>query len=253
MSSSKQTTKVIVNGARGKMGTIACATIERHPDFVLAAAVTRDDNLAEIILTTKAQIVIDLTSADCVYANSLIIISNGAHPIIGTSGLLTKQIAVLKQKCMKKKLGGIIVPNFSLSAILMMQFATEAARILPAVEIIEAHHAQKIDAPSATARKTAEMIAKAQKITRSNLTTTPTNYPASRGELIDGIHIHSLRLPGVLATQQVIFGNNGETLTISHASIDRTCFMPGLILACQRVQQLNSLYYGLEYLLKPPL
>src|SRR5436190_19318586 len=127
-------TKVIVNGAAGKMGTLACETIKNHPDFELVAALTRQDTLQTSITTTGAQIVIDLTRADCVYENSLAIIECGAHPVIGTSGLSESQISYLTDICHNKGLGGIIVPNFSLSAVLMMRFAAEAAAYLGKAE-----------------------------------------------------------------------------------------------------------------------
>ncbi len=239
---------VIVNGAQGKMGLLACETIEQHPDFLLAAQLGRDDNLSRAILATDAQIVIDLTRADCVYKNVLQIIEAGARPVIGTSGLLSDQIEILKDKCKKKQLGGIIVPNFSLGAILLMRFAAEAAVFFSEVEIIEAHHQQKKDAPSGTAIKTADMIAAQRKASLSKNDVTEV-LPGARGATYENINIHSVRLPGILAQQQVIFGSLGETLTITHNSIDRNCFMPGLILACQHVLKLKELYYGLETLL----
>lgn len=239
---------VIVNGAKGKMGILACEAIQNHPEFKLVGSLGRQDDLRQSITTTNAEIVIDLTRADCVFSNSLTIIASGAHPVIGTSGLMDEQIQTLTEHCTAKKLGGIIAPNFSLSAVLMMRFAAEAARILPEVEIIEAHHQQKLDAPSGTALKTAEMIAKARTTKKNDL---PLHelVPGARGGTHQGVTIHSLRLPGVLAYQQVLFGSPGETLTITHNSIDRACFMPGIILACQRVRNLNTLYYGLESLL----
>jgi 4-hydroxy-tetrahydrodipicolinate reductase len=245
---SNMVTRVIVNGAHGKMGMMAAETINNHPDFELVAGLSRKDDLPLTIAATKAQIVIDLTRADCVYTNALAIINSGAHPIIGTSGLLSEQIEHLKYLCATKQLGGIIAPNFSIGAVLMMRFAALASRYLPDVEIIEAHHQQKFDAPSGTAMKTAEMIAAARKSPKNE---SPNHelVPGARGGLHHGIPIHSLRLPGVIAKQEVMFGNVGETLTIMHNSIDRTCFMPGIILCCQKVQQLQTLYYGMEQIL----
>ncbi|KTC87008.1 4-hydroxy-tetrahydrodipicolinate reductase [Legionella brunensis] len=242
------TTRVIVNGAQGKMGILACETVKKNPDFELVAGLTRHDNLRQTIVDRQAEIVIDLTRADCVYENSLAIIESGAHPIIGTSGLVDEQIQTLKNYCEKEKLGGIIVPNFSISAVLMMRFAAEAARLLPDVEIIETHHQQKFDAPSGTAMKTAEMIA-AARTTNAHSIKGHELIEGARGGSHHGVNIHSLRLPGVVARQHVIFGNSGETLTITHDSIDRISFMPGIILACQKVKNLKSLYYGLEHLL----
>lgn len=240
--------RVIVNGAHGKMGVQACKTIQENPDFQLVASLGRGDDLTASIAETQAQIVIDLTRADCVFENCLTIINQGAHPVIGTSGLLEEHIQILHQMCAEKKLGGIIVPNFSISAVLMMRFAADAARLLPDVEIIEAHHPQKLDAPSGTAIKTAELIAAARSSAKTKLPLKEL-LPGARGAMLHDINIHSLRLPGILARQQVIFGNVGETLTITHDTIDRSSFMPGLILACQHVQQLDRLYYGLEHVL----
>lgn len=241
--------RVVVNGAHGKMGSLACETFQNHPDFELVGSLTRFDNLAQAISTSKADIVIDLTRADCVYENSLTIINSGAHPVIGTSGLLDEQIQELKKRCDEQKLGGLIVPNFSLGAVLMMNFAAQAARYLPEVEIIETHHQQKLDAPSGTAIKTAEMIAKVRKSFNNKPLALTELVPGARGGSHQGIPIHSLRLPGFIANQQVIFGSHGESLTITHNSIDRESFMPGVVLACQKVQNLDTLYYGLETLL----
>lgn len=244
--------RVIVNGASGKMGTLACETINNHPDFQLVASLGRNDNLEKAILDTKAQIVIELTRADCVYENSLVIINNNAHPVIGASGLLPEQILTLQELCAEKKLGGIIAPNFSIGAILMMRFAAAAAHFLPEAEIIEAHHQQKLDAPSGTALKTAEMIAAARRDGKNHLPLKEL-LPGARGATHHDVNIHSLRLPGILARQQVVFGNTGETLTITHDSIDRASFMPGVVLSCQRVLKIDKLYYGLEHLLDSSL
>jgi 4-hydroxy-tetrahydrodipicolinate reductase len=241
-------TPVIVNGANGKMGLMACKTIEDHPDFQLVARLGREDDLGAMIAKTNASIVIDLSRADCVYENTLTIINNNAHPVIGTSGLLDEQITSLQQLSLEKKLGGIIVPNFSISAVLMMQFAAHAAKFLPEVEIIEAHHQQKLDAPSGTAIKTAEMIANARKDPKNELPIKEIIKHARGAEYLD-VNIHSIRLPGFLASQQVVFGSQGETLTITHNSIDRSAFMPGLLLACRCVSTLDTLYYGLEKLI----
>lgn len=239
------TIRVIVNGAHGKMGTLACETLRAHAGFELVAALGRGDSLQKAIQATDAAVVVDLTRADCVYENTLAIIHHGAHPVIGTSGLLENQIVELTEQCRAKQLGGLIVPNFSIAACLMMRFSAEAAALLPDVEIIETHHPQKLDAPSGTALKTAEMIAKARREQKPPLPLKAL-LPGARGAVYHDVNIHSLRLPGVLARQQVIFGNLGETLTITHESIDRKSFMPGIVLACQRVLDLDTLHYGLN-------
>lgn len=240
-------TRVIVNGAKGKMGSLACDTLNNHSEFELVAQLTKQDNLGQAIKDTKAQIVVDLTRADCVYDNSLTIIQHGAHPVIGASGLVAEQIKELTAACDARRLGGIIVPNFSIGAVLMMIFSEKAAEYLSEVEIIEMHHQQKLDAPSGTALKTAEMIAEARKNPKNKLDLKEL-IPGARGSSHHDINIHSLRLPGVLARQEVLFGNLGETLSITHNSMDRKCFMPGVVLACQKVRGLTTLMYGLEHL-----
>lgn len=240
--------RIIVNGAAGKMGKLACASINQDPAFELIGSLSRANSLRQAIVDTKADIVVDLTSAASVFENSKIIIENNAHPVIGTSGLIDTQIQQLIAMANAKQLGGIIVPNFSIAAVLMMRFAAEAAVYLADVEIVEAHHPQKYDAPSGTAMRTADMIARA----RNQFAPESTEYttvPNVRGGKYYGINLHSIRIHGVLAQQQVLFGNIGETLTIIHNSIDRTCFMPGLIHCCKKVSQLQTLYYGLENLL----
>lgn len=243
------TTKVIVNGASGKMGVLACQTIRDHADFELVAALGRHDNLGEVIDQTQAKIVVDLTRADSAYANTTIIIEHQAHPVIGTTGLSDTEIQTLQQRCETQQLGGIIVPNFSINAILMMHCAALCARFQSEVEIIEIHHQKKQDAPSGTALKTADLIAKARVHPKNQLDNT-TAFAGARGTTYQDINIHSLRLPGFVAKQEVIFGSSGESLSITHECIDRTAYMPGLILACQGVQNLKTLYYGLEKLIQ---
>lgn len=241
-------TRIIVNGANGKMGSLACKTIALCPAFHLVGTLSRTDNLYQTIIDTQAQIVVDLTTAACVYDNASVIVRAGAHPVIGTSGLLDTQISELKLKCDEQQLGGLIVPNFSIAAVLMMQFAATAARFLPDVEIIETHHPQKLDAPSGTAMKTAALIA-ASRCSPMVPSALKELLPGARGAVHHEVNIHSLRLPGVLARQEVIFGNTGETLTLLHNTIDRSSFMPGLLLACEKVMGLDTLYYGLDHLI----
>jgi len=163
------TVAVIVNGANGKMGALACQTIQNHPEFELVAALGRQDDLGQHIDTTQAKIVVDLTRADCVYTNALTIIQHHAHPVIGTSGLVDDQIQTLQSQCQDQQLGGIIVPNFSIGAILMMHFSAIASRFLSEVEIIETHHQQKPDSPSGTAIKTADLIAAHRETAKNQL------------------------------------------------------------------------------------
>ncbi|MCD6039426.1 MAG: dapB [Gammaproteobacteria bacterium] len=239
--------RVLVNGA-GRMGQLAATILREHPDFILVGMIKRDDDLAAEIKKNSAQIVIDFTQAEAVLNNTRIIIETGAHPIIGTSGLLQNQVKQLQIRCTELGLGGLIVPNFSLAAILMMKYAKHISSYFSQFEIIEAHHSRKLDSPSGTAIRTAEMLAETPKILPPQKKQHET-IPHARGATHQHIPIHSIRLPGVLAQQQVIFGGEGETLTIQYNTIDQRCYVAGILLACQKVSQLNELVYGLEHLI----
>jgi 4-hydroxy-tetrahydrodipicolinate reductase len=240
--------RIIVNGANGRMGQEAVKAIQATHDLQLVACTGRHENLAAVIKETKAEVVVDFTRPDCVYENTLTIIENHAHPVIGTTGLSASQIETLQAKCQQQQLGGIIAPNFSISAVLMMRVTAELARYLPQVEIIEMHHDKKLDAPSGTAIKTATMIAAARQQTPA-LPECKENLAGARGGLYENIPIHSIRLPGLVAHQEVIFGGDSETLTLRHDSIHRAGFMPGVLLSCRKAPQLKQLFYGLEHLL----
>lgn len=241
--------KILVNGAFGRMGQITAKAVKSHPNFELVGQTGREYNLTQSIKDSHAQIVIDFTSPEAVFENTTHIINAGAHPIIGTTGLTLDQVKKLQEKCAQLKLGGIIAPNFSLGGVLMMKYAREIVKYMPNVEIIELHHDKKADSPSGTAMRTAEMLAEAAP--KVNQPTKPIRetVPGARGANYHQIPIHAVRLPGFLAHQQIIFGNTGETLTLRHDSIDRECFMPGVILACEKVQKLQELIYGLENIL----
>ena len=241
---------ILVNGYRGKMGQEAVQAIEASPDLNLVGTADTGDDIVELIHIHKAQVVLDFTRADTVYTNTKLIISAGAHPVIGTTGLTREQIQELKNLCEAKKLGALIIPNFSIGAVLMMKYARDAARYFPDVEIIELHHNQKQDSPSGTAIKTAEMIAQNRssknKAFEINIKET---LPGARGALGYDIPIHSVRLSGLVAHQEVIFGGEGETLTLRHDSLHRQSFMPGVCLACKKVVELDGLIEGLEFIL----
>lgn len=240
-------TKIIVNGATGKMGQMTVATLEQIPDFKLVAALSSKDNLKEAIEKHRPDIVVDFTVATVSYENTKTIINANVHPVIGSTGLTKEQLQELQTISREKKLGGIIAPNFSIGAILAMRFAKEAARFYSNVEIIEYHHDKKLDAPSGTAIKTAEMIAE----TREFSSPKPQHeiVTGSRGATLNGIPIHAVRLPGIVAKEEIIFGAPGETLTIQHNAIDRSAFMQGVVLACQKVLTMNELVYGLEVII----
>lgn len=231
--------KIIVSGAEGKMGQTTCTAINNQPEFSLVGKSTKNTNLKEMIHTLQPDIVIDFTTPTSVYKNCQIVIDSGTRLLVGTSGLTTEQISTLGDLCKQKSLGAIIAPNFSLGAILMMRYAQDAAKYLHDSEIIEMHHNNKLDKPSATAIKTAELMANNRKVA-----TTP--CASSSGDIHSGTPIHSVRLPGLFAHQSVIFGGTGEVLTIRHDSFTRESMMPGVILACRKLISLNDLLYGLE-------
>lgn len=236
--------KVIINGVMGKMGRAIKAHIADQKDLQLVAETDHQDDLPQAIQKHHADVVIDFTTPQAVFNNAKTIIAAGAHPVIGTTGLSLEQIQELEKLCKAKKLGGIVAPNFSLGAILMMKYAQDAAKYFPEAEIIEMHHAQKLDAPSGTAAKTAQMMSASREAAEKSQ-----HKDRARGEMHHGITIHSVRLPGFFAHQMVVFGGNGETLTIRHDSTDRAAYMPGIFHACRKVMQLDHLVYGLENIL----
>ncbi len=242
------TIKVCVSGAKGKMGSLACQSISLDKTLDLVATAEIDDDLTEVIKSSKAEVVLDLTAASVVYGNVKKIIQAGASPVVGTSGLSSEQIAELSEQCNKANLSGLIVPNFSIGAVLMMRFAAEAAAYMPQAEILEIHHDKKEDSPSGTAIRTAQMIDNARVKAQGFLRGAET-YPGARGAEVERVGIHSMRLPGHVAHQMLVFGGTGESLTIRHDSIDRQCFMPGVVLACKKVKTLSGLNVGLENVL----
>lgn len=231
---------VLVNGAFGKMGALAAATLKNQVDFQVVAECGRADDLALQLKRYRPDVVLDLTVASAALTNLALIIDAGCRPVIGTSGLNAARLAPYQQQCQQQRLGGIIAPNFSMAAMVMMRCVAMAAEHFSSVEIIEMHHAGKVDAPSGTAIKTAEIIhAHAPERPSTDLTT-------PRGTCVEGVMIHSVRMHGVLAKQQVLFGNSGEQLLIEAHTLDRQAYMPGVLFACRKVMHLTELVYGLE-------
>ena len=237
------TIKIIISGINGRMGRVVRKGIETQSDFALVAGTSRRDNLVKAIEKTHANVVIDFTTPQSVFHNAELIIQSGARPVIGTTGLTLEKIAILDKQCRAKKIGGIVAPNFAVGALLMMRYAREAAYYFPDVEIIEMHHPEKVDVPSGTAIKTAQMI-KTTRFSKKNKSFK--NHTCTHDEIKQDIAIHSVRLPGLFSHQSVIFGRNGETLTIRHDSINRSCILPGVFLSCRKVMKLDYLVHGLE-------
>lgn len=240
---------VLVNGAFGKMGQIATKAINDHANFELVGQTGREYDLKQSIIDSHAKIVIDFTHPSAVFKNTETIIEANAHPVIGTSGLTAKEISILTEKCASLQLGALIVPNFSLGAVLMMRYAQEIVKYFPNVEIIEMHHDSKADSPSGTAIRSAELLANANSNIHQINKNTHETVKGARGALYRDIPIHAIRLPGLLAHQQILFGQQGETLSLCHDSLSRECFIPGICFACEKVMELDRLVYGLEKIL----
>jgi len=241
--------RVLVNGAKGRMGQEVVKAVTAAADLELVDQTDLGDDLITRIKASQAQAVVDFTTAAVAFENTRKILEAGVHPVVGTSGLLAEQVAELQQLAKDKDIGGLIAPNFAIGAVLLMKYAQDAAKYLPDVEVIELHHNRKADAPSGTAVKTAQLIAEARQEIPKALVEEKELFEGARGSEVHGVRVHSLRLPGLVAHQEVIFGGTGETLTIRHDSIHRESFMPGVCLACRKVIGTQQLFYGLEHLL----
>jgi 4-hydroxy-tetrahydrodipicolinate reductase len=263
------TIKVAVNGALGNMGKTVIRAVAAEPELELVAAidingdgsdigpiagigqlhihVTKD--LTDTLREVNPDVIIDFTSPFTVMQNIEIALMHHVRPVVGTTGITKEDLEKIKSWSKTYKTSALIAPNFAIGAVLMMLFAAQAAKYMPEVEIIEFHHDKKIDSPSGTAIKTAEMILKARSHQVIRSIDELEKVPGARGGNMEGIHLHSVRLPGYVAHQEVIFGGIGQTLTIRHDSIDRTSFMPGVILSTKEVMKHDGVIYGLENIL----
>lgn len=240
--------KVLVNGANGRMGKEAVNAINNDAALNLVGEIDYKDDLAATIASLKPDVVVDFTAASSGFENTKTILNAGACPVIGTSGFVEAQVDELTALSKSVSLGGLIAPNFSVGAVLMMKFAAEAAKYLPDVEVIEAHSPQKEESPSGTGLRTAEMIAQARTAS-PQITSDKELVEGARGADLHNVKLHSIRLPGVVAQQTVFFGGLSETLKIEHNSQHRESFMPGVVLACKKVVEREALVYGLEHLM----
>lgn len=241
--------RVLVNGAFGKMGMLVTKAVAAHPNLELTGQTGREYDLKQAIIDSKADVVVDFTHPDAVYKNTQIIIDAGARPVIGTTGLKSDQIKSLQKHAASAKIGGLIAPNFSMGAVLVMKSAREIAKYMPNMEIIEMHHEAKVDSPSGTSMRAAEMMAESAAQPNTHIRELRETIPGSRGASLHNIPIHSVRLPGMLAHLEIMFGNPGEFVTLRHDSMDRQSYMPGVCLACEKVMGLDKLVYGLEEIL----
>lgn len=245
------TIKVAVLGAKGRMGAETVKAISAASDLALVAQIDIGDSIEQLV-KSGAQVVVDFTHPDAVMKNLEFAINNGIHVVVGTTGFDEKKLADVRNWLAKNaNVGAVIAPNFGLGAVLMMQFAAKAARYFESVEVIELHHPEKADAPSGTATRTAELITEARKSAKRPAMPdkTTSGLAGARGATIGDVPVHSVRLRGLVAHQEVLLGDQGETLSIRHDSIDRSGFMPGVLLAIRQVVKTPGLTFGLEKLL----
>lgn len=267
---------VVVNGAAGKMGREVVNAIASTPDLHLVAAVDRNPNAvgkdagevagcgtlevpilndlqSSLLLATQEKqlgVMVDFTHPESIYENVRTAIAYGVRPVVGTTGLSSEQIKDLADFADKASVGCLIIPNFSIGVVLLQQAAVQASKYFDHVEIIELHHNQKADAPSGTAIQTAELLSELGKNFNPPSVSETEHIKGARGSVTeDGIRIHSVRLPGLIAHQEVIFGAPGQIYTLRHDTSDRSCYMPGVILSVRKVLELQSLVYGLEKIL----
>lgn len=252
--------KVMVCGSEGKMGQAVVAAVNADPELEYVAGIDptyavanghRFSSVEAALIQVKPDVMVDFTRPDVVAGNVATALDAGIDCVVGTTGLSEDDIASLGARCTGDTCL-FIAPNFAIGAVLLMKVVQEIAHYLPHAEVIEYHHDRKLDAPSGTALRTAKLIAAA----RENEPVKPgseTELPdcaGARGADVDGITIHSVRLPGLVAHQEVIFGGEGQTLTVRHDSIDRTSFMPGVVLACKKVGEHRGVVVGLEHFME---
>ncbi len=242
--------KVGVLGAKGRMGSEVCRAVEGADDLELEARLDLGDALSGLV-DAGAQVVVDFTHPGAALANVRFGLDHGIAVVVGTSGFDDAKYATVRGWLDATPGHVLVAPNFGVGAVLMMQFAQQAAKFFDSVEVIELHHAGKVDAPSGTAVRTASLIAAARAEAGAGPLpdATTDQLDGARGAVVDGIHVHSVRMPGLVAHQEVLLGTAGETLTLRHDSLDRGSFMPGVLLAVRAVLDRPGLTVGLEPLL----
>jgi 4-hydroxy-tetrahydrodipicolinate reductase len=262
--------RIVVAGAAGRMGRAAVRTIARRDDMALVGALGRasgvgqdaglvagagalgvpvGNDLGQIFLVARPTVLLDFSHGDAAVAHTEVALDHHVPAVIGATALPAPGVARLRERCAADEVGVLVAPNFALGALLMMHFSQQAARFFPHVEITELHHDRKRDAPSGTAARTARLIAAARGTAPEPAAQETEVVAGSRGGVIEGIHVHSVRLPGLVAHQEVLFGGPGQTLTIRHDSTSEESFMPGVVLAIQKAGTLRTFVEGLEHLL----
>ena len=238
-------TRVAVLGAQGRMGSEVVRAVEAADDLSLAGAYDVGDELD----LSGADVAVDFTHPDAVMGNLAACVAAGVHAVVGTTGFDEQRLAELRELLDGTSVGVLVAPNFGIAAVLMMRFAAQAARHFDSVEIVELHHPRKADAPSGTARRTAELVAEARRGMDPMPDATSSALDGARGADVDGVRVHAVRLAGLVAHQEVLLGGAGESLTIRHDSYDRASFMPGVLLGVRGVAARPGLTVGLEHLL----
>ena len=254
--------RVLVNGALGRMGSEVCKKVYSEADLELVGTVDIKEGLVALgdgvkvttdLLTaineTKPDVVVDFTRPDVVMGSLRKMLPLGVHVVVGTTGFSNDDLKEVDELAKAHNTGLLIAPNFALGAVVMMKLACEAAKYFPHVEIIEKHHDNKLDAPSGTAIITAQKIAEVRKAMQQGNPNEKETMAGARGADYEGMKIHSVRLPGYVASQEVIFGGQGETLKISTDPVNRECYMPGVALGCRKICAYTGLVYGLDKLL----
>lgn len=261
-------TTVIVNGACGRMGQAVLKAVQEADGLELVGAVDIkggadtgslvglpangilvETDLEALLARKKPEVMVDFTRPDVVFGNVMTAFAHKTSPVVGTTGLSDEQKAEIAKAAEENDTPAFIAPNFAIGAVLLMVMSRQAAKYMPDVEIIELHHDKKLDAPSGTAIQTAAMIAEVRKAHKQGNPDEFEKLKGARGADYEGMHIHSVRLPGYVAHQEVIFGGLGQTLTIRHDSMNRESFMPGVVLAAKKVRSLKGLTVGLDKLL----
>jgi 4-hydroxy-tetrahydrodipicolinate reductase len=244
--------RVGVLGAHGRMGAQAVKAAEAAADMTVVARIDAGDSLSGLS-EAGAEVVIDFTHPDAVLGNLRAVLDQGLHAVVGTTGFTEERLESVRDWLRAKPgVGVLIAPNFALGAVLAMRFAQQAARFYSSAEVIELHHNRKADAPSGTAAHTARLIgqARGEAGLKPGADATTTELDGARGALVEDVRVHSVRLPGLVAHEEILFGGEGETLTIRHDSMDRSSFMPGVLLGVREVLRRPGLTVGLENVLE---
>jgi 4-hydroxy-tetrahydrodipicolinate reductase len=242
--------RVLVIGAKGRVGSLVVKAVKAAEDLELAGAIDAGDDLGAALARGRPDVAVDFTTPLAVFANVCAVLKQRVHAVVGTTGMDEDHLLRLDALAREHGVASLVASNFALGAVLMMRFAEQAAEFYPWVEIVERHHEKKVDAPSGTAAETARRVARARKAPPEPVAEQESS-PGARGGRVEEVAVHSMRLPGSIAHQEVWFGGPGETLVIRHDTTDREVYVPGVLLAVRRIDGMKGLVRGLEPLLWP--